>query len=102
MFDTGSSQSFAHNLVLSFLQMAGLLALPFLIIVARWTLIAARRRPELLPAIAAGLSLSITEPFFEGFVGALVMWMVLYPLTDRSYLGSMIRESNRFIAMTRA
>ena len=75
----GTPLTFAHNLPLSFLQIGGLVALPTLVIVAKWTFVARRCRPEILPAIIAGIALAMTDPLFEGYAGGLVMWMVLYP-----------------------
>jgi len=75
----GEPITFAHNLLLSFLQIGGILAVPLLVIIVRWTILAAKHRPEMLPAIAAGIALAMTDPLLEGFVGGLVMWIALYP-----------------------
>jgi hypothetical protein len=73
----GEQESFAHNLFASFLQMGGLTALPVLVFVvgATWTL--CKRGSPLFPAALAGFAISMSDPFFEGYVGAMTMFGIL-------------------------
>lgn len=74
---SGTRISFAHNLVLSFMQIGGALGVAFLLILAVCVVRAWNNAPELRPAIAAGLAISMSDPFFEGPVAAFIMWMAL-------------------------
>lgn len=68
--ETIEQQSFAHNFVLSFLQMGGVIfGLSTICCYIYLFLRAIRMRPLMAPAIFAGLSISMTDPFFEGTVG---------------------------------
>lgn len=73
----GHSVSFAHNIVLSFLQIGGLLGLIWLVILGKAALRCWRTAPVLRPALAASLAIAMTDPFFEGSVAALVSWLVI-------------------------
>lgn len=70
----GEEQSFAHNVLLSFPQIGGLLlGLPFLAVLLTLALLAVRLdREGMRAAILACLVISMTDPFFEGQVGALI------------------------------
>ena len=75
--DFGVPISFAHNVVLSFLQIGGLFGLAFLVILARQAHKGLRSRHPMFAAVAAALAMSFSDPFFEGGVGALVAWMTI-------------------------
>jgi len=68
----GMNQTFAHNLFLSFLQIGGILAVPFLAAVLALFLSALRRSAWLVAPVAAAFAISMTDPFFEGTVGNLL------------------------------
>lgn len=73
----GASNSFAHNFFLSFLQIGGLLALPlFIYVIATW-LIAVSSGHPLSAAATASIALSMTEPSFEGLIGATISFATL-------------------------
>lgn len=76
--DAVEQHTFAHNVVLSYLQIGGLLmggaVLAALVFVAVRGI---RLWPAILPAILAALSISLTDPFTEGTVGAMTTWLVL-------------------------
>lgn len=72
MSQLGFETTFAHSLALSFLQIGGLVALPFLVFLARTVLRALRLQHALAPAFVATLAISMTDPFFEGTVGGLI------------------------------
>jgi len=65
--------TFAHNLILSFLQIGGLLAVPYLVgliwLLARST----RVQMEMSGALVAGIAIALTDPFFEGTVGGMIV-----------------------------
>lgn len=69
--------SYAHNLVLSFLQIGGLIGLSFLGVLTVAVVRCWRRSPALRPAVCAALAISMSDPFLEGYVGALLTWAVL-------------------------
>jgi O-Antigen ligase len=73
----GQQESFAHNLVASFLQMGGLTASPVIIFVIVATVTLCRRGSPLFPAALAGFAISMSDPFFEGYVGAMTMFGIL-------------------------
>ncbi len=73
----GEQESFAHNLFASFLQMGGLIALPVIIFVIVATITLCRRSSPLFPAALAGFAISMSDPFFEGYVGAMTMFGIL-------------------------
>jgi hypothetical protein len=75
--DFGVPISFAHNVVLSFLQIGGLFGVVFLVVLARQALKGWRSRTPMFAAVAAALAMSLSDPFFEGGVGALVAWVAI-------------------------
>lgn len=64
--------SFAHNAILSFLQMGGLIGLIILIILYRNNKVAWSERTA-RSALASAFAISMTDPFYEGFVGCLLV-----------------------------
>jgi len=74
----GLQFSHAHNFVLSFIQQAGLFALPFLtLMIAVW--VSGFRRGSIFEraALCSLLVIALVEPFFEGLVGAIVATALL-------------------------
>jgi hypothetical protein len=69
----GESQTFAHNLVLSMLQIGGMLSLPYIVALAVLIYRALRLGGPYRAAIAASLAVSMTQPFFESTVGTLIV-----------------------------
>lgn len=69
----GQSSTFAHNLLFSFLQIGGVLALPYLIVLAYIAYRSLRRGGPYAAAVGAALAISLTDPFFESVVGNLVV-----------------------------
>ncbi|MEO6412248.1 MAG: O-antigen ligase family protein [Pedococcus sp.] len=69
--------SYAHNLILSFLQIAGAGGAVFIVVLLRDSYRGLRRSPLTGGAIAAALAISMSDPFFEGGVGALVAWAAI-------------------------
>jgi O-antigen ligase len=67
-------QSFAHNFFLSFLQIGGMaFGLTTIIAFLILFVLAMRRNPYFMPAISAGLAISMSDPFFEGTIGNVLM-----------------------------
>jgi hypothetical protein len=75
---TGQSQTFAHNLVVSMLQIGGLLALPYLAALSFLAYRALRRGGPYTAAIVAALAVSMTQPFFESTVCNLIVLPVAF------------------------
>ena len=73
----GADVSFAHNVVLSFLQMAGLFGAGFVVILVLESIRALQRKPLMGAAVVAALTISMSDPLFEGGVGAMVSWAVI-------------------------
>jgi hypothetical protein len=69
--------SFAHNVVLSFLQIGGLFGLVFLVVLARQVYVGLRHRTPMFAAVAALLAMSFSDPFLEGGVGSLIAWVAI-------------------------
>jgi len=69
--------SYAHNLFVSFLQIAGVFGALFLLLLLREAWRAVRADPAMGAAIVAALAMSMTEPFFEGTAGAMVAWALI-------------------------
>jgi hypothetical protein len=69
----GESQTFAHNLVLSMLQIGGLLSVPYLVALAVLMYRALRHGGPYTAAIAAAIAVSMAQPFFESTVGNLII-----------------------------
>ena len=65
---TGQTQTFAHNLVVSMLQIGGLLSLPYLVILSFLAYRALRHGGPYRAAVAAAIAMSMTDPFFESTV----------------------------------
>lgn len=62
---TGQSLTFAHNLVVSMLQIGGLLSFPYLVALSFLAYRALRHGGPYTAAVAASIALSMTQPFFE-------------------------------------
>ena len=69
----GESQTFAHNLVFSMLQIGGLMAVPYLVVLAVVMYRALTRGGPYRAAVAASIAVSLTQPFFESTVGTLLI-----------------------------
>jgi hypothetical protein len=80
---TGQSQTFAHNLVVSMLQIGGLLSLPYLVALSFLAYRALRNGGPYTAAIAAAIAVSMTQPFFESTVCNLIVLPVAF-LAGRS------------------
>jgi hypothetical protein len=68
----GTSQTFGHNLVLSFLQIGGLLAVPFLVVLIVIVIRIVLRGGLIAAGVAASIAIAMTDPFFEGSVAATI------------------------------
>lgn len=77
LFELGRQQSFAHNVIPSFLQIGGLLSMPFLMLLAYRTVCAIRVGGVLLAPVVACVVFSMTDPFFEGTIGGVLAWACL-------------------------
>lgn len=75
---TGQSQTFAHNLVVSMLQIGGLLSLPYLVALSFLLYRAFRNGGPYTGAIAAAIAVSMTQPFFESTVCNLIVLPVAF------------------------
>ncbi|WP_322613550.1 O-antigen ligase family protein [Dermacoccus abyssi] len=73
----GDPLSFAHNVILSFLQIGGVLGLIWLVIMGKSVILCWTAAPVLRPALAATLAISMTDPFFESAVAAFVSWLLI-------------------------
>ena len=74
---SGFSTTFAHNFVLSMLQLGGALSIPYLLAIAYLAYRAARYGNLYLAPVAAGFAIAMTDPFFESFVGNMLWLPVL-------------------------
>ncbi len=87
----GQSQTFAHNSVLSLLQIGGMLSLPFLLSLAFLIYHALKGGGPYTAAIAASVTISMTDPFFESLVGNLLAipfaLVVLFSVSDDASAG---------------
>jgi hypothetical protein len=74
------TDTYAHNIELSLLGQAGLLALPYLVLLAAsfYAPFATSAVAHLRPAVVALLVISQIEPMFEGTVGGTFSWAVLF------------------------
>lgn len=70
---TGLSQTFAHNVLLSMLQIGGLLAVPYLVVLAVLLWRALRRGGRYAAPVAAAVAIAMTDPFFESTAGNLIV-----------------------------
>jgi hypothetical protein len=77
LMTTGESQTFAHNVALSMLQIGGLLSVPYLVVLAVLVYKALRRGGPYAAAVAAAVAVSMTQPFFESTVGNLIVLPVV-------------------------
>jgi hypothetical protein len=75
---TGQSQSFAHNLVVSMLQIGGLLSLPYLVILSFLAYRVFRHGGPYTAAVAASVAVSMTQPFFESTVCNLIIVPIIF------------------------
>jgi hypothetical protein len=73
----GSPQSFGHNFFLSFLQIGGLLALPFIVCIVVMAVLVVFKGGLLGASAAAALTIAMTDPFFEGTAGSVVSLAVI-------------------------
>jgi hypothetical protein len=69
--------SFAHNVVLSFLQIGGVFGAIFLVVLGRQVVAGLRHRTPMFAAVAAALAMSFSDPFLEGGVGSLIAWSAI-------------------------
>jgi O-antigen ligase len=69
----GESQTFAHNVVFSMLQIGGLLAVPYLVVLLVLMYRAMVCGGPYRAAVAAAIAVSMTQPFFESTVGTLII-----------------------------
>lgn len=74
---TADPISFAHNIVLSFLQIGGFFGLAYLIIFITLSIRAFKAEASLRPALIAIVVMSFTDPMLEGFMGSFLAWMML-------------------------
>ena len=79
----GQQQSFAHSVIPSFLQIGGLLSIPFLVLLIWRIVCAIRAGGVLLAPVFACIVISLTDPFFEGTIGGTLAWACLTVLTAR-------------------
>lgn len=71
-------QTFAHNLFLSYLQIGGLVfGLPLVIMLIRLWIRSSRRFRPIGPALLALFAISQTDPYTEGSVGGITVWLVV-------------------------
>jgi O-antigen ligase/polysaccharide polymerase Wzy-like membrane protein len=75
---TGQSETFAHNLVVSMLQIGGLLSLPYLLALSFLAYRALRHGGQYTAAVAASIAISMTQPFFESTVCNLIVLPVAF------------------------
>lgn len=75
---TGQSQTFAHNLVVSMLQIGGLLSLPYLAVLSFLAYRALRHGGPYTAAVAASIAVSMTQPFFESTVCNLIFLPIAF------------------------
>jgi O-antigen ligase len=69
--------SYAHNVVFSFLQIAGACGAVFIVVLLRDSYRSLRRSPLTGGAVVAALAISMSDPFYEGGIGALVGWVAI-------------------------
>ncbi len=74
----GQSETFAHNLVISMLQIGGLMSLPYLAALAYVAYRALRHGGPYTAALAAAIAISMTQPFFESTVCNLIILPVAF------------------------
>lgn len=67
----------AHNVVLSFLQVAGVFGVPAICAIVHFSSVAVRSRAVSLAPIAATVTIALSDPFFEGGIGGIIGWSVL-------------------------
>lgn len=80
----GAPQSFGHNFFLSFLQIGGLLALPFIVCVIVMAILVVIKGGVLGAAAAAALTIAMTDPFFEGTAASVVaLAVIVFALRQR-------------------
>lgn len=75
---TGQSETFAHNLVISMLQIGGLLSLPYLVALSYLAYRALRHGGPYTAAITAAIAVSMTQPFFESTVCNLIVLPIAF------------------------
>lgn len=87
----GAGHSFAHNVFISFLQIGGALGAVYLVILAVLVASSLKTGNVMSGAIAAAVAISMTDPFFEGYVGAIIGVSALVVCLHRETL----REGHR-------
>jgi hypothetical protein len=75
---TGQSLSFAHNLVVSMLQIGGLLSVPYLVVLSFLAYRVFRNGGPYTAAVAASIAVSMTQPFFESTVCNLIIVPIIF------------------------
>ncbi|MFZ4893077.1 O-antigen ligase family protein [Plantibacter sp. Mn2098] len=98
------TQSFAHNLVLSFLQIGGLVfGLPVVTLIVVFVFRACRSDRLLSAAALSAIAISMTDPFFEGTVGGILVWAVVVKCVYGAHDGVDLRAmaSSRVLPMVR-
>lgn len=76
--NTGQSETFAHNLVVSMLQIGGLLSLPYLAALTFLAYRAFKHGGPYTAAVAASIAISMTQPFFESTICNLIVLPVAF------------------------
>lgn len=74
----GESSTFAHNLVLSMLQISGILGIPYLLTLGILAYQSFRYGGPYRAAIAAAIAASLVQPFFESMVGNLILIPLIF------------------------
>ncbi|WP_029116604.1 O-antigen ligase family protein [Mycobacterium sp. URHB0044] len=97
----GESQTFPHNLVLSMLQIGGLLSLPYLVALSLLAYRALKHGGPYTAAVAASIAISMTQPFFESTVCNLIVLPVAF-LAGLSAAEVGGDQSTRIVAPTRS
>lgn len=79
LLDTaGEAHTFAHNVVLSMLQIGGLFAVPYLVTLSVIVVQAIRRGGPYAAAVGAAVAASMVQPFFESTIGNLIALPVAF------------------------
>ena len=74
----GYESAFAHNLILSFGQIAGILGLIVVVILVGLAWRGIRRVPWIAAPISAAMVGAMSDPFFEGTVGGVLAWSAIW------------------------
>jgi hypothetical protein len=68
----GAENSFAHNFILSFIQIGGVIGIAFVVLFCVVLLIALRRASVYAAPIVAAAAMALTDPFLESFVAGTI------------------------------